>query len=284
MFAVTARFTAYLHTGMSVHRRRPDANARLPSRAAHAEPPRTRGRVPAPGWYRGLLRIRRACRSTSAAGRRGSASADRSMSSVVVRQPRDRDAHRGATGPRRPAEPARAVALDGVDHGAGPPVAGRPVGVVADPLEPDEGLVEDHVVEDRDARSGRQPFGHPASVARSRARSRSTRPRPAERSQRGQDGEAARPPRRFGHPVVVVAFAATASRRSTRHRGSSPRDGPPASRTKTSPESYGTLSHLWASVDHESAAEWPRIRCRSDGTAAAQIPNAPSTWTQAPCS
>ena len=39
---------------------------------------------------------------------------------------------------------------------------------------------------------------------------------------------------------------------------------------------------MWASVDHESAASWPRIRSRIEGTAAAQIPNAPSTWTQAP--
>ena len=49
-----------------------------------------------------------------------------------------------------------------------------------------------------------------------------------------------------------------------------------ASRTKTSPESYGTLSHSWASVDHESAPACPRICARSEGTAAAQIPKAPS--------
>ena len=57
------------------------------------------------------------------------------------------------------------------------------------------------------------------------------------------------------------------SRRSTRRRASSPRGGRRASRTKTRPESYGTLSHLCASVDHESAAAWPRIRSaqRRDG-------------------
>ena len=53
------------------------------------------------------------------------------------------------------------------------------------------------------------------------------------------------------------------------------------SRTNTSPQSYGTLSHLCASVDHESAPSCPAIRWRSDGTAAAHSPNAPSMWTQA---
>ena len=42
------------------------------------------------------------------------------------------------------------------------------------------------------------------------------------------------------------------------------------------------MSHLWASVDHESASREPAIRWRIDGTPAAQIPNAPSIWTQAP--
>src|SRR6266704_1973360 len=53
------------------------------------------------------------------------------------------------------------------------------------------------------------------------------------------------------------------------------------SRTKTMPLSYGTLSHLCASVAHESASAKPSMRCARAGAAAAQSPNAPSTWTQA---
>src|ERR671917_2513878 len=53
---------------------------------------------------------------------------------------------------------------------------------------------------------------------------------------------------------------------------------------KTRPESYGTLSHLWASVAHESARSIPSASGRDFGLAAAHIPNAPSTWTQAPAS
>src|SRR5213594_606551 len=56
------------------------------------------------------------------------------------------------------------------------------------------------------------------------------------------------------------------------------------SRTKTMPLSYRTLSHLWASVAHESASAKPFTRCARAGAAAAQSPKAPSTWTQAPAS
>ena len=48
------------------------------------------------------------------------------------------------------------------------------------------------------------------------------------------------------------------------------------------PQSYGTLSHLCASVAHESASSAPRTRWRRAGLAAAQRPNAPSTCTHAP--
>src|SRR6184192_3608563 len=48
------------------------------------------------------------------------------------------------------------------------------------------------------------------------------------------------------------------------------------------PLSYGTLSHLCASIAHESAAAYPCTRCARCGAAAAQSPNAPSTCTQAP--
>ncbi len=54
-----------------------------------------------------------------------------------------------------------------------------------------------------------------------------------------------------------------------------------ASRTKTTPASYGTLSHLWASVAQESAPSYPATSGRSRGLAAAHSPNAPSTWSQA---
>ena len=56
------------------------------------------------------------------------------------------------------------------------------------------------------------------------------------------------------------------------------------SATIASPQSYGTLSVLCASVDQESAASMPAVRCRSRGDAAAHRPNAPSTCTQAPAS
>src|ERR1035438_6601116 len=55
-----------------------------------------------------------------------------------------------------------------------------------------------------------------------------------------------------------------------------------ASRTNARPLSYGTLSHLWASVAQESAAAAPATRWACRGLAAAHSPNAPSTCTQAP--
>lgn len=50
------------------------------------------------------------------------------------------------------------------------------------------------------------------------------------------------------------------------------------------PLSYGTLSHLCASVAHESASPMPATNGRSTGDAAAHRPNAASTCTQAPAS
>ena len=50
------------------------------------------------------------------------------------------------------------------------------------------------------------------------------------------------------------------------------------------PLSYGTLSHLCASVAQESARSAPATRCRRRGLAAAQSPKAPSTCSQAPAS
>ena len=57
-----------------------------------------------------------------------------------------------------------------------------------------------------------------------------------------------------------------------------------ASRQITMPQSYGTLSHLCASVAHESARSTPATSSRRSRVAAAHSPNAPSTCTQAPCS
>src|ERR671928_237606 len=51
---------------------------------------------------------------------------------------------------------------------------------------------------------------------------------------------------------------------------------------RTMPESYGTFSHLCASVVHESARSRPATRCRSRGETAAQMPNAPSMCSHAP--
>src|SRR5262249_40416971 len=53
------------------------------------------------------------------------------------------------------------------------------------------------------------------------------------------------------------------------------------SRTIAIPLSWGTLSHLWASVAHESASAMPSTRCFRRGLAAAHRPNAPSTCTHA---
>ena len=118
-------------------------------------------------------------------------------------------------------------------------------------LETDEHLVQHDVVEDRDPRALPRAVRPSAGRARSRARS-GRRARPAERPERGQDGEPAGPTRRLGHPVVGSRSAAgrlDVVGGPERHR----RVMRAASRTNTSPESYGTLSHLCASVDHESA-------------------------------
>ena len=55
------------------------------------------------------------------------------------------------------------------------------------------------------------------------------------------------------------------------------------SATIASPQSYGTLRVLWASVAQESAPSNPAVKCRCADDAAAKSPNAPSTCTHAPC-
>ncbi len=54
------------------------------------------------------------------------------------------------------------------------------------------------------------------------------------------------------------------------------------SATTASPQSYGTFSHLCASVAHESARSIPATLPRWRGLAAAHRPNAPSTCSHAP--
>src|SRR4029450_9028324 len=51
----------------------------------------------------------------------------------------------------------------------------------------------------------------------------------------------------------------------------------------TTPEPYGRFNPLWPSTTQESAASRPATRCSNAGLAAAHRPNAPSTWTHAPC-
>ncbi len=95
---------------------------------------------------------------------------------------------------------------------AASPAAGR--------LEPDQDLVEDDVVEDRDALRAAQPIGHPAGE-RAAPLDQVGEARPTERPQRGVDREPARTARRFRHPVVRVALAALrldVVRRAERHR------------------------------------------------------------------
>ena len=128
-----------------------------------------------------------------------------------------------------------------------------------------------------------EPVGEPAGEGAAALDHRG-QPGPPERAKRGVDREPAGAPRGLGAPSCTGRARRRRSRRSRPRRGSSPSRWAATSRTNTSPESYGTLSHLWASVVHESAsARGPAIRSRSAGAAAAHRPNAPSTWSQPPC-
>ena len=219
-------------------------------------------------------------RSTSSRQAR-MASAERSMSAGGRLPARHREAHRRPTGPRRPTQPARPVALDGVDDRPGPGVAEGPVGVVARRVEPDEDLVEHDVVEDPDAGSGRQPLGHLAGE-RAVALDQLDQARPARATGARRGPRTREPVATIPGPSCRGRARRPRSRCSRPRRGSSPGGAPPRRGRRRAPSRTGTLSHLCASVDHESAAARPRMRWRSDGTAAAQIPNAPSTWTHAP--
>ena len=107
--------------------------------------------------------------------------------------------------PHRAAEPAGAVALDPLDHRAGQRVGRRvDAGAVGRGVEAHERLVEHDVVEDLDAGPRAEPFGD-APGERAAALDHRRDAGAAERTQRRIDRHAARPARRFGHPVEAVA-------------------------------------------------------------------------------
>ena len=114
--------------------------------------------------------------------------------------------------------------------------------------------------------------------------STSPRRRIARATQRGVDRESPRAARELGRPVHRVACRARSRARGIGRAGSSPLGAPPGGRQNARPLSYGTLSHLCASVAQESACSAPAVRWRSAGEAAAHRPNAPSTCSQAPAS
>ena len=126
VLAVTARFTAYLHTGMSTKpasELRPPAAGRASGCAGAAPGPRSSQTVGVLGYP--------AAASTRARHAR-IAAAERSMSASVVDQPETE--MRIAARPCHVVPPSqqRAVALDRGDHRARPRVAGGAVRVVAD--------------------------------------------------------------------------------------------------------------------------------------------------------
>ena len=141
--------------------------------------------------------------------------------------------------------------------------------------------LSDDVVQDLVARlpqTGRRTASRSRQVRSTRS---ATPARPSDRSAAHTSTPRAR---RDDLGRVVDGVAVARSRRQVgRRRPPSRRRSGAASRTKAMPLSYGTLSHLWASVAHESAALDAAPRgARAPGAAAAHSPKAPSTWTQAP--
>ena len=214
-----------------------------------------------------------------ASARRRIAAAPRSAwASVVIQLETEIRIARMAV-PGRAAEPDLAVLLDRRDDRRGPRIALRRV--AGRVLEAHQDLVEDDVVEDPDAGAARRArprtAGRRPSCGRSAPRPRvgpgcAAPPRPGTRA----------PGARTPGPSCTGRARRPRSRRSTPPRASSRRGGRPRRATNDSPESYGTLSHLWASVVHESASPTPSTRWRREGSAAAHSPNAPSTWSQPP--
>ena len=96
--------------------------------------------------------------------------------------------------------------------------------------------------------------GRPCAARGRTSASPSTRtPCATERADQRVERHDARPPRRFGHPVHADRAARPRRARDTTRERSWPPDAAPGGRTIAMPESYGTFSHLCASVVHESA-------------------------------
>ncbi len=125
----------------------------------------------------------------------------------------------------------------------------------------------------------------PSAIRRATAQSRSTSARDAvapERPQRGVDR------RKLGRDDSSPGRSRT-GRARRRERAAGRRPPTPvaarwaaASRMKTRPESYGTFSHLWASVAPRVRPLMPAQVPRIEGVAAAQSPNAPSMCSHVP--
>ena len=160
---------------------------------------------------------------------------------------RDRDADGRAPVPGRAAHPRFAALLDRREH--------RRL-VVASSPNAEEDLVQDDLVEDLATRDARALRRTPARGRSSGRRGSATPARPSERSA-AYTANAARAPRELRRPVhrVAVAFSSTTRYSATRRIAARCASG---SATNASPQSYGTLSHLCASVAHESARSTPR--------------------------
>ena len=168
---------------------------------------------------------------------------------------RDRDAHRRLGGPHRPAAPADTRCLNAGDD------LGRDVLPCRGP-EPDEHLVEHDVVEHFDAgafAAAGRPSAPPGAQQRSTSASHA---RPAERPQDGVVSARREPAARLPAPSPCRHAARLRPGAGRPPTGSSPRDVPPDDATMTMPLSYGTFSHLCASVVQESASATPSTRCR----------------------
>ena len=180
--------------------------------------------------------------------------AERSMSAVVVAQLETE--MRIARRPCQVVAPIQHVpsACTRGDHGVGDVV------VVA---EAHQHLVEDDVVEHLDAVRRREQLGEAPRAARSSAR-------PAPRRRRARASAAPRrrrTPRARREDSGFQSIASRSPPRAGRYAALTPsrRGGAGGAATKARPQSYGTLSHLCASVAHESARSTPATRWRERG-------------------
>ena len=210
-------------------------------------------------------------RGTAAAAK--IAAADRSTSSARRPPVRDRDAHRVLAVPVGAAEPARAVLLHARDR-----LARRS----PSPMRTSTWL------RTTSFSTVAPPASSSSANRRAFAQQRSTSsamPVAAERADRRVDrrsrGRGARTPA-SSRPRRARACRRPA-RDTTRSR-SSPRGARRDARRTRARSRTGRSATCAPSVAHESARSLPRSRWRSCGDAAAQRPNAPSTWNHAPAS